>query len=78
MNIYTWLLCFATCLRNSCYILLSYFATSEARAVTTWKFAIKHLKQATDGALDANTQQHPGPKHSRIARAQEGINSNGH
>jgi hypothetical protein len=29
-----------------------------ARAVTTWKFAIKHLKQATDGALDANTQQY--------------------
>merc|ERR1719329_1622953 len=29
-----------------------------ARAVTTWKFAIKHLKQATDGQLDANTQQY--------------------
>jgi len=29
-----------------------------AGAVTTWKFAIKHLKQATDGALDANTQQY--------------------
>jgi len=29
-----------------------------ARAVTTWKFAIKHLKQATDGSLDANTQQY--------------------
>jgi len=29
-----------------------------ARAVTTWKFAIKHLKIATDGALDANTQQY--------------------
>lgn len=29
-----------------------------ARAVTTWKFAIKHLKQATEGALDANTQQY--------------------
>jgi len=29
-----------------------------ARAVTTWKFAIKHLKQAVDGALDANTQQY--------------------
>jgi len=29
-----------------------------AGAVTTWKFAIKHLKQATDGHLDANTQQY--------------------
>uniref|UniRef100_A0A7S4RYR7 Apple domain-containing protein n=1 Tax=Alexandrium monilatum TaxID=311494 RepID=A0A7S4RYR7_9DINO len=26
-----------------------------ARAVTTWKFAIKHLKRATEGKLDANT-----------------------
>jgi len=29
-----------------------------ARAVTTWKFAIKHLKKATEGSLDANTQQY--------------------
>jgi len=29
-----------------------------ARAITTWKFAIKHLKTATEGALDANTQQY--------------------
>lgn len=27
------------------------------RAITTWKFAIKHLKLATEGALDANTMQ---------------------
>merc|ERR1711920_39742 len=26
-----------------------------ARAVTTWKFAIKHLKRAAEGKLDANT-----------------------
>lgn len=26
-----------------------------ARAVTTWKFAIKHLKKAAEGKLDANT-----------------------
>lgn len=26
-----------------------------ARAVTTWKFAIKHLKRAGEGKLDANT-----------------------
>lgn len=29
-----------------------------ARAMTTWKFAIKHLMQATDGKIDANTQQY--------------------
>lgn len=29
-----------------------------ARAITTWKFAITHLKKATEGALDANTQQY--------------------
>jgi len=29
-----------------------------ASAVTTWKFAIKHLKQATENSLDANTQQY--------------------
>jgi len=28
-----------------------------ARAVSTWKFAISHLKRATEGAIDANTQQ---------------------
>jgi len=29
-----------------------------ARAMTTWKFAIKHLMQATDGKIDVNTQQY--------------------
>jgi len=29
-----------------------------ARAVTTWRFAIKHLQKATDGALDAGTMQY--------------------
>eukprot|EP00927_Polykrikos_kofoidii_P042244 TRINITY_DN360_c0_g3_i1.p1 TRINITY_DN360_c0_g3~~TRINITY_DN360_c0_g3_i1.p1 ORF type:complete len:404 (-),score=60.84 TRINITY_DN360_c0_g3_i1:287-1405(-) len=29
-----------------------------ARAVTTWKFAIKHLKSAGEGKLDANTLQY--------------------
>mmetsp|Transcript_65598 Transcript_65598/g.182416 ORF Transcript_65598/g.182416 Transcript_65598/m.182416 type:complete len:367 (-) Transcript_65598:130-1230(-) len=29
-----------------------------ARAITTWKFAIRHLKDATDGKVDANTMQY--------------------
>ena len=29
-----------------------------ARAITTWKFAIKHLKKAADGKVDANTLQY--------------------
>jgi hypothetical protein len=29
-----------------------------ARAITTWKFAIKHLKKAADGKVDANTIQY--------------------
>lgn len=29
-----------------------------ARAITTWKFAIKHLKKATEGQLDAGTMQY--------------------
>jgi len=29
-----------------------------ARAITTWKFAIKHLKKAGEGKLDANTMQY--------------------
>lgn len=29
-----------------------------ARAVTTWRFAIKHLKKATEGKLDAGTMQY--------------------
>jgi len=29
-----------------------------ARAVTTWRFAIKHLQKATEGALDAGTSQY--------------------
>jgi hypothetical protein len=29
-----------------------------ARAITTWKFAIKHLKKAAEGKIDANTLQY--------------------
>jgi len=29
-----------------------------ARAITTWKFAIKHMKKAADGKVDANTLQY--------------------
>lgn len=29
-----------------------------ARAISTWKFAISHLKKATEGQLDANTMQY--------------------
>merc|ERR1712176_1177698 len=29
-----------------------------ARAITTWKFAIKHLKRAVEGKVDANTAQY--------------------
>lgn len=29
-----------------------------ARAITTWKYAIKHLKKAADGKVDANTIQY--------------------
>merc|ERR1712007_185419 len=29
-----------------------------ARAITTWKFAIKHLQSAAEGKVDANTMQY--------------------